>query len=60
MELTASALSFQNDYPFHNKFWFIFWHCKAYFYAFKFKASQHPDLFLFIFNSHHPLLKRDI
>lgn len=31
----------------HSKFWFTFWNCKAYFYAFKFKANQHPDFILF-------------
>lgn len=31
----------------HSKFWFTFWNCKAYFYAFKFKANQQPDFILF-------------
>lgn len=46
--LTTLVLSFQNDYHFYNNFWFTFWNCNAYFYAFKFKASQHPAFFFFI------------
>lgn len=53
-KLTTSVPSFQNDYPFYNNFWLMFWNCNAYFYAFTFKANQHPASFFFF--SHHPLL----
>lgn len=46
-KLTTSVPSFQNDYPFYNNFWLMFWNCNAYFYAFTFKAHQHPASFSF-------------
>lgn len=48
-KLTTSVPSFQNDYPFYNNFWLMFWNCNAYFYAFTFKANQHPASFFFFF-----------
>lgn len=49
-KLTTSVPSFQNDYAFYNNFWFMCWNCNASFYAFTFKANQHPaSFFLFVF-----------